>query len=278
MFLRLSRYRCRSARPYLFSSAPKPVAQPPTTRHMPSGFLAPRIWCAMGLQWPIQSTSRRAVISSWLRRTSRPLVLVWGSLLWWACLGMSSSGPSACTTFLLTLDWAGIVLPKPADYAASFTYYTDASLQCKEGCSSRQRLVVRGWRKMTRLIELKSGLARCAHFRARPLWKTSALLKVVSSQRVPLARRNRSFIPARSFLHERASGQCIQQWLHSLGAVCILSSFLAVLVLRYVHFYVMQRRHTKFQETLINIVDFFLMKSDQALVRLLGVQRRMALQ
>ena len=37
---------------YLFLSAGKPVAQEPTTKHIPSGRLAPRIWRTIGLQWP----------------------------------------------------------------------------------------------------------------------------------------------------------------------------------------------------------------------------------
>ena len=59
-----------------------PPAQPPTTRQTPSACWRPRICFTMGLQWPMQSSTRRALIS--VRVPLPPLPL---PLLWLACTG-----------------------------------------------------------------------------------------------------------------------------------------------------------------------------------------------
>ena len=59
-----------------------PPAQPPTTRQTPSACWRPRICFTMGLQWPMQSSTRRALMS--VRVLLLPLPL---PLLWPACTG-----------------------------------------------------------------------------------------------------------------------------------------------------------------------------------------------
>ena len=72
---------------HLFASDGMPLAHPPTTRQIPSGFLVPRIWRTMLLQWPMQSTSSRALISfgsgtaAEAAAAGRPLLLALALLL-----------------------------------------------------------------------------------------------------------------------------------------------------------------------------------------------------
>lgn len=82
---------------YLFSSLENPVAHPPTTRQIPSGFAVRLICFTIGLQCPIQSMRSLAEISSltwfgWLDFLLGDDVLMGSTGLW-----ASSGGRSPIT-------------------------------------------------------------------------------------------------------------------------------------------------------------------------------------